>query len=165
MKQYVYNPSSGSPVKNWYDGSSRWSLDKDEVKAFPPNVAEKLVEIYGFLQLVSEEEAESKLAQLENSAPSRVKVAPTGELVPKSEDEIKADEDIVKVKKESVKKLVKKVKAAKDAEPENPPYDEWSRGELIAEAHKRKVEIKGLGKNPVSKEQIIMLLENDDASK
>lgn len=163
MKIYLYNPSNGAPIKNWHDGSSRWSLDVDEVKAFPEHVATKLAEIFGFLQRLNEGEAEAKLAQLEQETPSQVKVGPLGNLIPKEEIEIAKDEEEIKEKKTKAKKIVEKVKKAKDAEPENPPYEDWSRGELIAEAHKRKIEIKGLGKGKITKEQIISLLENADA--
>lgn len=161
MKVFLLNPTNGAPVKNWYDGSNRWSLDVGEVKAFPPAVADKLTEIFGFLQKLSEGEAEAKLAQVEQEEPSQVKVGPLGNLVPKTPLEIAQDEEVLKEKKVAVKKMVEKVKKAKDAEPENPPFEEWSRGELIAEAHKRKIEIKGLGKGKVTKEQIISLLENE----
>ena len=165
MKIYLYNPSSGAPIKNWYDGSSRWSLEVDEVKAFPSAVADKLCEIYGFLQRVSEQESEQKLAELEAKEPAVVKVAPTGELVPKTEAELVVEKKEIEEKKSVIKKLAAKVKKAPEAEPSNPPYIEWSRGELISEAHKRKVEIKGIGSSRVSKEQIIALLENADKQK
>src|SRR3990167_8374969 len=161
MKVFLLNPTNGAAVKNWYDGSNRWSLNVGEVKAFPPAVADKLTEIFGFLQKLSEGEAEAKLAQVEQEEPSQVKVGPLGNLVPKTPLEIAQDEEVLKEKKVAVKKMVEKVKKAKDAEPENPPFEEWSRGELIAEAHKRKIEIKGLGKGKVSTEHIISLLKNE----
>ena len=133
----------------------------NEVKAFSPAVADKLVEIFGFLQKVSEQESEQLLAKLDVE-PVAVKVAPTGELVPKTEEELAGEKAEIEEKKTAVKKLTAKIKKAPEAEPENPPYKEWSRGELISEAHKRKVEIKGFGKGYVSKEQIIQLLENND---
>ena len=161
MKIFLFNPTNGAPVKNWYDGSNRWSLDIGEVKSFPPAVADKLAETFGFLQRLSEGDAEAKLAQAEQEEPSQVKVGPLGNLIPKTPTEIAQDEEAVKEKKVSAKKIIEKIKKAKDAEPENPPFEEWSRGELIAEAHKRKIEIKGLGKGKVSTEHIISLLKNE----
>ena len=161
MKIFLFNPTNGAPVKNWYDGSNRWSLDIGEVKSFPPAVADKLAETFGFLQRLSEGDAEAKLAQAEQEEPSQVKVGPLGNLIPKTPTEIAQDEEVVKEKKVSAKKIIEKIKKAKDAEPENPPFEEWSRGELIAEAHKRKIEIKGLGKGKVSTEHIISLLKNE----
>ena len=164
MKVFLFNPSNGAPIKNWYDGSNRWSLDVDEVKSFPSATADKLVEIYGFLQRLSEGEAETKLAKVEDEKPAQVKVGPLGNLVPKAPEELAQDEEETKEKKVKAKKLVEKVKKAKDAEPENPPYEEWSRGELITEAHKLKIEIKGLGKSKITKEQLVNLLNNEKKS-
>src|SRR3990167_11315562 len=161
MKIFLFNPTNGAPVKNWYDGSNRWSLDIGEVKSFPPAVADKPAETFGFLQRLSEGDAEAKSAQAEQEEPSQVKVGPLGNLIPKTPTEIAQDEEVVKEKKVSAKKIIEKIKKAKDAEPENPPFEEWSRGELIAEAHKRKIEIKGLGKGKVSTEHIISLLKNE----
>jgi len=163
MKKYLYNPKSGAPIKNWYDGSNRWSLGVDEVKAFPLDVAEKLAGVYGFLQVLDEDTAERRLEAIPE--PAVVEVAPTGELVPKSEEKLEVEKKIVEVKKEEVKELIKKVKKATEAKPSNPAYEDWSRGELISECHKRNIEIKGLGKSVISSKRIISLLENDDAQK
>lgn len=161
MKKYLFNPPHGAPIKNWYDGSERWTLEVDEVKGFPLSVADKMKEIFGFLQEVSEEVLEAYLSKLQVS---KVKVEGT-EIVPKTEDEIAKEEAEVEVKKEEVKKIKAKVKKAKDAKPEEVNYETWSRGEVFAEVVKRKIEIKGLGKNRISKENLISMLKNDDASK
>lgn len=164
-KIYIYNPPTGSPIKNWYDGSSRWSLDVDEAKSFPESVANNLASTYGFLEVINESEVDSLVARLEEKKVSKLKATPDGEIVPKEEEEVAKEEVELEEKKKTTKKLVARVKKAEVAKPEKPGYDELSRGDLISECHKRKVEIKGLGKSYISKKQIIMLLENDDASK
>ena len=162
MKVYLYNPKNGAPIKNWFDGSNRWSLDIDEVKAFPPSVADSLSGVFGFLQRLDENTAER---MLEIPEPTVVEVAPTGELVPKSEEKLEKEKEVIKVKKAEAKELISKIKKAPEAKPSNPGYEDWSRGELISECHKRNIEIKGLGKSVISAKRIIALLENDDAQK
>lgn len=162
MKKYLYNPIHGAPIKGWYDGNERWSLEVDEVKSFPERVADKLKETYGFLQEVSEEFLEANLAKL--SVVSKVKVE-GGEVVPKTEEEVAKDEEVAEEKKEKVKKVKTKLAKAKDASPDVVAYEDMNRGEVFAEVVKRNIEIKGLGKNRITKEQLISLLKNDDAIK
>lgn len=164
MKVFLHNPTNGAPIKNWYDGSERWSLDVGEVKAFPTKAAEALSAVFGFLRVVSEEEYELMLARLEEKEknPPKVKVDASGDLVPKADAEVAAEVEKTKKEIDTVKKVLAKVKKAPDAKGENPPYSEWSRGEVFAEVGKRGLEIKGLGKSRISKEQLINILENDD---
>ena len=161
-KVYLYNPEDGAPIKNWWDGSDRWNLDVGEVKAFPERAAELLTDVYAFLQKVSLEEYEEKIAKLENEETPKIKVGAEGGFVPKSSQELDQDEASKEKKKAKLKKEKDKVVAAKDAEPENPNLWELSRGDLINECTRKGIEIKGLGKKGVrvTKEQIINLLEN-----
>ena len=163
-KVFLYNPQNGSPIKNWYDGSERWSLEIDEVKGFPTQTANALRGVFGFLQEVSEQDSEALLLRLEEKEknPTTVRLDGSGDFVPKPESEIKAELEEIKKKKEVVKKVLAKVKKAPEAKPENPSYDEMNRGEVFAECVKRGIEIKGLGKSRVSKEQLVALLINDD---
>lgn len=167
MKKYLYNPKSGSSIKNWYDGTNYWNLEVDEVAAFPEGTGEKLQRTYGFLQELSPEEFEVQLAKLEKVEPVKIKVDADGSLQPKSEEEMEEDKKSLEVKKEKVKALKKKVKEAKDAEPAKPKYWELSRGALINEINKREIEVKGLNKKGVNvtKEQLINYLENYDKNK
>ena len=164
MKTHIYNPANGAPIKNWWDGTSRWNLGVDEVAGFPQDVGKRLLETYQFLVEVSVDEFESRLAKLEKEEPTKIKVNPEGQLVPKSEEEVEAEREVIEKKKESVKAAKEKVKKAKDAEPATPNYWELPRGDLIAECDRRNIEVKGLGKKGVyvTKEQLINLLENDD---
>ena len=162
-KVYLANPDNGAPIKNWWDGSNRWSLGVGEVKAFPVEAARHLLAVFGFLQEVSVEEFETRIAALDRVEVPKIKVSPEGGLVPKPEVEVQAEVEVLETKKATLKKEKKKVEAAEDAEPEKPDYWELSRGDLINECQKRGIEIKGLGKKGVSvtKEFIINLLEND----
>ena len=138
-----------------------------EVRAFPVDAGTRLKEVYGFLQEISLEEYESKITALEKEEVPKIKVDSEGKLVPKSSDELKADEG---TRKEKISKLEKEkdlAENAEDAEPEKPGYWELSRGDLINECNKRSIDVKGLGKKGVyvSKEQLINLLENDDQTR
>ena len=167
MKTYIYNPESGAPVKNWFDGHSYWSLEVGEVAAFPERSAEMLKDTYGFLQVISLEEFEARLAKLDKEEVSTVRPNADGQIVPKSEAELEADKKALEAKKKEAKALKSKVEKAKDAEPAQPAYWEMPRGALIAEVAKREIDVKGLGKKGsyISKEQLINYLESDDASK
>ena len=163
MKIYLYNPDSGAPIKNWWDGHNFWSLDVGEVKAFSEGAGQALRHTYGFLQEVSPEEFELKLAKLEREEPSEIKVGPTG-LEQKKPDEIEEEKKEIEKKKTEAKKLKSKLDKAKDAEPEQPHYYERPRGSLLAEVKKRGIEAKVLEdkKSYVTKDTLIQLLENDD---
>ena len=160
MKIYLYNPDSGAPVKNWWDGHNYWSLAVGEVAIFPEAAGRLLKTTYAFLVEVSIEEYEAKLTQLEKAEPKKIKVAPSGEIVPKEADELVADQVILDQEKAATKKVKEKVAKAKEAEPVDPEYWELSRGDLINECHRRAIEIKAPSK--VTKESLINLLENDD---
>lgn len=166
-KIYLYNPESGAPIKNWYDGSNFWKLAVGECAAFPVDVAARLRATYGFLQELSSEEFEIRLGKLEKEEPAKIKVSPEGTLEPKSNEEIAGEKEVIEAKKKEIKTLKEKVTKAKDAEPAKGEYWELPRGALINELKKREIEVKGLGKKgiTVSKEQLINLLESDDASK
>ena len=163
MKIYLHNPDSGAPIKNWWDGHNFWSLDVGEVKAFSEGAGSGLKRTYGFLQEVSPEEFELKLAKLEREEPSKLKVGPEG-LTEKHPEEIEEEKKVIEKKKVEAKKLKAKLDKAKDAEPEQPHYYERPRGSLLAEVKKRGIEAKVLEdkKNYVSKDTLIQLLENDD---
>lgn len=163
-KIYLYNPERGSPIKNWYDGTSYWKLAVGDTAAFPQEVGRRLKQTYGFLQELSAEEFEVQLAKLAKAEPARIKVSPEGQLVPKSEEELAEEKKQFEVKKEEIKSLKEKMAKAPEAKPDEPAYWELSRGALINELDKRGVEIKGLNKKGVyvTKEQLISLLENDD---
>lgn len=165
MKKYLYNPENGSKIKGFYDGSNHWSLEVGECKAFPEAIGERLKRTYGFLREVSFEEAELMLAKLEKEEPTKIKVDSDGKFVPKTEEDLAEDKKVLESKKEEVKKVKKLAKEAEEAKPDSLDYWEMSRGALLVEANKRGVEVRGIGKKKVyvSKEQIINLLENDDA--
>lgn len=167
MKQYLYNPDSGAPIKNWYDGHNFWNLAVGEVAAFNERTAQMLKETYGFLQVISLDEFEARIAKLDKEEVPTVRPNADGQIVPKSEEELNADKEALEAKKKEAKKLKAKVKEAKDAEPATPAYWEMSRGALIVEVSKREIDVKGLGKKGsyISKEQLINYLESDDASK
>lgn len=160
MDKFLYNPTKAE-IKNWFDGVNRWSLGPDEVKAFPEEVAHKLVSVYQFLVMLTEAEVDARLAALEAEKVVDVKVE-GDKIVPKSEDEVKADKEKLETKKKVAKTLKTKVSKASKAEPDKVDYHSLSRGDLIALAHSRGVEIKGLGNVSITKEQVIQLLENDD---
>jgi len=161
---YLYNPKNGAPIKNWNDGQNRWTLDVDEVKAFPEKAAELLSGVYGFLRKLTEDEAETMLEIAQSKKVEQNKVV-EGIIVSKTNEEIAVEEEVIKKAEKEAKEIVAKIKKAPEAEPSKPKYEELNRGDLISECHKRKIEIKGLGRSYVSKEHIIQLLENDDASK
>ena len=162
MKVYLLNPESGAPIKNWWDGNDRWSLDVGEVKAFPEGAAEKLRNVYAFLQVVSLEEYEARLAKLESQSVAKIKVSDEGQLVPKTDEEIEAEKALIAGKKEKIVKEKKMVASAEDAKPDKPNFWELSRGDLINECNKLGIDVKGLGKKgvKVTKEALINLLEN-----
>ena len=166
-KIYLHNPDNGAKIKNWYDGSNFWSLDVGEVAAFPKGAGEDLARTYGFLRKISLEDFEAELTKLDKTEPTKIKVASDGSLQPKSKEEIDAEKEVLETKKEEVKKLSKKIKEAKDAEPAKPHYYELPRGALINECNKRGIEVKGLNTKGVhvTKDQLINYLENDDAQK
>lgn len=167
MKVFLYNPDNGSPIKNWYDGNNFWSLPVGECAAFPERAGAMLKATYGFLQNLNPEEFELRLGQLEKEEVDKVKVGPEGGLIPKVEDEMALDKKVLEKKKVKARKTKKALDKAKDAEPEMPNYYKLSRGALIVELQKRKVEIRGLNTKGVwvNKDSLINLLENDDASK
>ena len=160
---YLYNPDSGAPIKNWWDGHNYWNLAIGEVAGFPEATAGLLKKTYGFLVEVSVEEFEARLERLEKHVPLKVKVGDEGGLVPKSEDEIEEEKTKLEEEKKTIKKAKEKVMAAKEAEPATPDLWELSRGDLINECNRRNIEVKGLGKKGirVTKEQLINLLENE----
>ena len=162
-KTYLYNPDSGAPIKNWWNGHNFWSLGVDEVAAFPEDVGSALKHTYGFLQEVSPEEFELKLAKLEREEPSKLKVGPAG-LEEKHPEEVEEEKKVIEKKKVEAKKLKVKLDKAKDAEPSKPEYWERPRGSLLAEVSNRGIQAKVLDdkKSYVSKETLIQLLENDD---
>lgn len=163
MKIYLYNPENGAPIKNWWDGHNFWTLDVDEVVAFPEAAGNMLKSTYGFLQEVSPEEFELKLAKLERTEPTKIKVGPEG-LTEKLPEEIEEEKKVLDKEKSKAKKLKAKLDKAKDAEPQSPDYWERPRGSLMAEVLKRGIQAKVLEdkKNYVSKETLIQLLENND---
>lgn len=162
-KVYLYNPENGAPIKNWWDGHNFWTLGVDEVAAFPEDAGNRLKMTYGFLQEVSPEDFELKLAKLNRAEPSNIKVGPNG-LTEKSAEEIEEEKKAIEKEKAVAKKLKVKLDKAKDAEPEKPEYWERPRGSLMAEVKNRGIEAKVLEdkKNYVSKETLIQLLENND---
>ena len=163
-KQYLYNPESGAPIKNWYDGHNFWNLAVGEVAAFPEKSAQMLQEVYGFLQTISLDEFEAKLVKLDKEEVPTVRPNADGQIVPKDEDELKVDKEVLANKKKEAKALKAKVEKAKDAEPATPNYWELPRGALINEINKRGIEVQGLNKkgSHISKESLINYLENDD---
>ena len=167
MKVYLYNPESGAPIKNWNDGTNRWSLAVGETKAFPLEAGNGLKETYGFLQVVSEQEFDNALDALDKKKLAKIKVDEDGSLVPKEEEELKEEQERTETKKKNLRSLKAKIKDAEDAEPEKPTYWELPRGDLINEVRKRELDVKGLNKKGsfVSKEQLIAYLEQDDQNK
>ena len=166
-KTYLFNPLSGSKIKNWSDGSNFWALDVGEIAGFSEKTAEMLRSTYGFLQVVSQDEYEAQLAKLESTEIPKIRVGSDGSLQPKSSSEIAGEKATLEEEKKALKAGKEKLDKAKDAEPDVMDYWEMNRGSLINELKKREIEIKGLGKKgvTVSKEQLINLLENDDASR
>ena len=162
-KIYLYNPESGASIKNWWDGHNFWTLGVDEVAVFPEATGNMLKLTYGFLQEVSPEDFELKLAKLEREEPAKIKAGPEG-LTEKLPEEIEEEKKVLNKKKTEAKKLKVKLDKAKNAEPEKPEYWERPRGSLMAEVLKRSIQAKVLEdkKNFVSKETLIQLLENND---
>lgn len=163
-KTYLHNPESGAPIKNWYDGTNFWSLGIGEVAAFPERAAHMLKETYGFLQVLSLDEFEAQLAKLDKEEVATVKPNADGQIVPKSDDELSVDKEVLVKKKKEAKILKAKIEKAKDAEPVKPEYWEMSRGALINEINRREIEVQGLGKKGsyISKESLINYLESND---
>jgi hypothetical protein len=165
-KIYLYNPPDGAPIKNAYDGSERWSLDVGEAKAFPEKAGNYLKNTFEFLQEQAPDDAVAEVKRLEAQVVSEVKAKEDGTgLEPKSPEEKAKDEEKLEEKKEVAKKKAEKIKAAPEAEPENPSYHELKRGELITLCAEREIELKGYGKRNIKKEELIQLLENDDKNK
>ncbi len=164
-KTYIYNPTDGAPITNWYDGHSYWSIAVDEVKNLPPDVAKRLKATYGFLVEITQEEAESMLARVEETikSPAPNKVV-GGEIVVKTEDEIVQEIAAAQTKKGFLKKLLAKIKKSSEDEskPAQPKYEDLSRGLLLSEAIKRNLDLKAFGKTKITKEQVISMLRNND---
>ena len=165
MKQYLYNPENGAPIKKFYDGHNFWKLDVGEVAAFPEAVGERLKHTYAFLQEVNPEDYDNYLAKLEKQEVSKVVVDDVGQAHAKPFEVVEAEEKVLKVKVETAKKIKDKVKKAKDAEPDKLNYWEMPRGALLNELDKREVEVKSAKGVYISKEQLISLLENNDNEK
>src|SRR3990167_7956135 len=113
-KRYLYNPSSGSSIKKWYDGHNFWKLDVGEVAAFPEAVGERLKHTYAFLQEVNPEDYDSYLAKLEKSEVAKVVVDDNGMAHAKPSELFDAEESVLKDKIETAKKIKEKVKKAKE---------------------------------------------------
>ena len=164
-KKYLYNPSSGAPIKKWYDGTNFWKLDVGEIAAFPEKSAELLKYTYGFLQEVSPDDFDSYLAKLEKEEVSKVVVDANGQAQAKPVEAVEAEEKVLEKKKKVAKEVKAKLAKAKDAEPDKLNYWEMPRGALLNELDKRGVEVKTAKGVYVTKEHLITLLENDDNTK
>src|SRR3990167_8101156 len=164
-KKYLYNPSSGAPVKKWFDGTNFWKLDVGEIAAFPEKAGELLAHTYGFLQEVSPDDFDSYLAKLEKEEVSKVVIDTNGQAQAKPVEVVEFEEKKLEEKKKVAKEVKVKLGKAKDAEPDKLGYWEMPRGALLNELDKREIEVKTAKGVYVSKEQLISLLENDDNTK